>query len=80
MEGKFAFPVGEKPKAEQLADAGISTTTAHRYEQLAAPKSNWPPRPRDHAYERLLRSYMFPPDGFYKAFIAKRATVDTQTA
>ena len=44
--GHICLPSGGKPKAEQLAVAGIATTTAHRYEQLAAPTEamddTWP--------------------------------------
>ena len=29
------LPAGGKSKAEALADAGISTSTAHRYEEIA---------------------------------------------
>ncbi len=32
--GTFALPDGRKSKTQALADAGISTSTAHEYEQL----------------------------------------------
>ncbi len=32
--GAFALPDGRKSKTQALADAGISTSTAHEYEQL----------------------------------------------
>jgi len=32
--GKIWFPTDGKSKSEALADAGISTSTAHEYEQL----------------------------------------------
>jgi len=32
--GTFALPGGRKSKTQALADAGISTSTAHEYEQL----------------------------------------------
>jgi len=32
---RFRLPNGGKPKAEALADAGLSTSTAQRYEELA---------------------------------------------
>ena len=44
--GKFKVPTSGKFKAEQLAEAGISTTTANRYEQLAAPEEQLAPLAR----------------------------------
>ena len=37
------LPTGGKSKEEQLQEAGISTTTANRYEELAAPKEQLAP-------------------------------------
>ena len=34
---------GEKTKADQLKDAGLSTSTANRYEQLASPSEQAAP-------------------------------------
>jgi hypothetical protein len=46
------IPSSGKYKAEQLADAGISTSTANRYEQLAAPDEQLAP-----AVESALENY-----------------------
>ena len=47
-------PAGGKhlDKAEQLADAGLSTTTAHRYEELAAPNAQLAP-----AFDSAFENY-----------------------
>jgi hypothetical protein len=36
--GKVGIPIDGKPKEQTLAEAGISTSTAQRYEELAGPK------------------------------------------
>jgi hypothetical protein len=50
--GKVSLPTGGKTKEEQLAEAGISTSTANRYEQLAAPDEQLAP-----AVESALENY-----------------------
>jgi hypothetical protein len=42
----------EKTKEQQLADAGITVPTAHRYEQLAAPDAQLAP-----AVETAMENY-----------------------
>jgi hypothetical protein len=65
--GKICLPSSGKPKAEQLAEAGISTSTAKRYEQLATNrKSNW----RQPAIKELAAS-----SWLSKAFAAGLATL-----
>jgi hypothetical protein len=54
--GGFALPDGRKSKAEALAGAGISTSTAGRYEELTrrCPEIK-PPQPRGRGLNRASR-------------------------
>jgi len=49
--GKFKVPTDGKLKSEVLAEAGISTSTAQRYEELAGPKLEQAARVVDKATE-----------------------------
>ena len=51
-KNQSALPSGGKSKEEQLAAAGISTSTANRYEELAAPEEQLAP-----AFESAMENY-----------------------
>ena len=47
-EADIQLPTGGKLKADQFAEAGISTNAAQHYEEFAAPREHSRPGARDH--------------------------------